>query len=651
MIPDLGLFCLALAFFSALATSALSFKAAYTHNLPLMRASETLFLWTTLWVGLACFALVMSFLRDDFSVLLVANHSAHTQPIFYKVAASWGNHEGSLLLWILVLALWGALLSRAQDIPLLYRNLSLGILALLLLAFLGFSLFTSNPFERLLPFPPLQGKGMNPLLQDPAMMLHPPLLYLGYVGFSVPFALAMAHLLVPRDAMDERWANWARIWALAAWVFLTIGITLGSWWAYYELGWGGFWFWDPVENASLMPWLLGTALIHSFHLASRYKVFHVWSIFLAISCFALSLLGAFLVRSGVLVSVHAFASDPARGVYLLLLFLLSVSIALTVMRTRAERHSLYSEFPSWGTRAYMLMVNNYLLGLCTAVTLCGTLFPLLAQSLGRGVWSVGAPYFNSVLLPVFLLLMLLMANAPNLGERRQTIPWSRYAVEIICSSVGALILYYMLWQLSATRASWWTLIVLALIVRLAWYSVSIAVRRQLGVGIAHLGVAVCALGIAASTNFGVARDLRLSLGESATVGGWSFLFEDVRSQKGQNYDAQALIVRVSPLAGHLLHPATRDYILTATKRRYLSQDSAMSEAGISGGLWQDLYLSPGQPDTLGAWTMRAQIKPLAPFIWLGGLLMAIGAALSLMLGMYSKWYKKKRIATVPMESI
>ena len=634
MIAEIGLLCLAAAFFGALATCALSFRAAYLDHIWLMRSAQKLFLFTAFCVTLAFVALVLCFLRDDFSVALVAEHSQRAQPTLYKIAASWGNHEGSLLLWVWVLVFWGSLLCRARSITPPYRNLCLGILALLLFAFLGFSIFTSNPFDRLLPLPAAQGKGLNPLLQDPAMMAHPPLLYLGYVGFALPFALAMAHLLVRRDQQDRRWALWARRWTLAPWACLTAGITLGSWWAYYELGWGGFWFWDPVENASLMPWLLGTALIHSLHLASNYSVFYLWSVLLAIGCFALSILGTFLVRSGVLVSVHAFATDPARGVYLLTLLLLSTGLALTVMRMRGQTALFSEQLPA---RVYMLVVNNYLLSVCTAVVLCGTLFPLLAQSLGRGVWSVGPPYFNTVLVPLFLLSMWLMASAPKAWRGRAESwqswlgrqSWWAYSVEIAVFAGIGVLLQRGLEHLHQSSAALWIWIALAMIARLAWHSIVSIRYKHLGAGVAHLGLAICALGISASSGFGVARDFRMAVGEQARLGAWSFSVTEEKQRMHANYSEQVVVVeatRAQPVPSTAFR---RTYQLEASKRRYRGHNPLMSEAGISGNVLQDLYLTVGEKDARGAWTMRIQIKPMARLIWIGGFLMALGGILGL----------------------
>lgn len=623
MLPDLGFLCLVLALLSSLGLVWVAGAGAFLDNKPLIHLTPRLFLWCALCVMLSFIALALSFVRDDFSVALVANHSHRDMPVFYKLAATWGNHEGSLLLWILVLVFWGSLLCRAR-MPADYKNRALGVLSLLLVSFLGFSLFTSNPFERFLPIPPVGGGGLNPLLQDPAMMMHPPLLYLGYVGFALPFALAMAYLCSPSHREDDRWVHWARTWALAAWACLTVGIALGSWWAYYELGWGGFWFWDPVENASFMPWLLGTALIHSLHLAARYTLFHLWSVMLAIACFGLTLLGTFLVRSGVLVSVHAFASDPARGVYLLTFFLLCVGVALVLANTRRQIWSLSKrEIPTPWSRTYTLIVNNYVLSLCTAVVLCGTLFPLFAQSLGRGVWSVGAPYFNAVLLPLFLILMVLMAEAPMRSWDKRHIPaWGNVCLQVLYSGACAVGLYFPLRYFSGIDALLWVLPVLAVISRLAWHSIAIAWRRHLGAGVAHLGMAVCALGIVASHSFGAAQDVRLLPGESARVGAWHFVFIEEQRRIGPNYREQTLVLSTT-FDGH-----GREYRIESAKRFYTVSEQTLSEAGISGGLWRDLYVTPGERFADGAWTMRLQVKPLAWLIWIGGMFMALGGALS-----------------------
>lgn len=634
MIPDLGLLCLALAWGSALGVVWTSFWGGYRQNEALMRAAIGLFSWCALWVVLSFVALCASFLFSDYSVALVARHSHEDMPVFYKLTAVWGNHEGSFLLWILILVLWGALLCRAT-LPLDYKSRAIGVMGVLLFAFLGFSIFTSNPFERLLPFPAPTGEGLNPLLQDPAMIVHPPMLYLGYVGFAVPFALAMAYLLSPSKKVEQSWARWTRPWALSSWAFLSAGIALGSWWAYYELGWGGFWFWDPVENASLMPWLLATALIHSLRLAQLDAMFYFWSILLAIGCFALSLLGTFLVRSGVLVSVHAFAADPARGVYLLTFLMLCVAIALTLARMRralmpgravnAHASTAPGTFlSSFGTPAYVLMVNNYLLSLSAAIVLIGTLFPLLAHALRGEIWSVGPPYFNVVLTPIFLLLVLLMAEAPVRRQSpRRAIDRFDIGVQLLWSLGFGYLLYQLLAYVGGVYPSWWLVAVLALVVRLGWYSVRIMPGRQAGIGAAHLGFALCALGIVASSYFGAVRDVRMAPGENVVVGKFNFLFVEEAQRNGANYSDQMLVLRAGRL--HDQYPQQ----IEAAKRHYPNSNQVLSEAGIVNVFGYDLYVVPGERHVDGSWSIRIQMKPLVRLIWLGGFAMMLGGLIAI----------------------
>ena len=560
----------------------------------------------------AFFSLATAFLNDDFSVALVVANSHVDLAWYYKLGAVWGNHEGSLLLWILILSLWNISLVSVS-LPQQFRTRSLGFVAVLQAAFSAFSLFTSNPFTRLLPVPRTQGAELNPLLQDPAMMMHPPLLYVGYVGFAIPFAMAMAALSDNSTALSRDWARWARPWTLTAWSFLTIGIVLGSWWAYYELGWGGWWFWDPVENASLMPWLCGIALLHSLLVCQRRGLFQTWSLLLAISCFSLSLLGTFLVRSGVLVSVHAFAADPARGLYLLLFLVVTGSTGLVLIRRRLALLAVADNFRPL-SRETALWLNNLLLITALLVVLCGTLFPLLMQALGRGVWSVGAPYFNTVILPLALIAMIVMAPAPALRWRDNAALPGHWQLWLVIAAVMAAVLpkllggsWHWLAAVSCFGISW-----------LICYCLSTVRRQRMSVTIAHLGVAVCALGICFSGIYGISRDISLEAGDQALLGDYSFTLMDTRELRGNTYTATELTVAVADRRGQSLT------VLRPQRRHYERREMFLSETDIALSWRGDLYVTAGEPHPGGAWTLRIQFKPLIRLIWLGGLMMALG---------------------------
>ncbi len=566
-------------------------------------------------VGFSFAGLAYAFLRDDFSVALVALHSHSRLPVPYKFSAVWGNHEGSLLLWVLVLSAWTRLLAGSTA-PLVLRAGALAILGLLLASFIGFSLFTSNPFARLLLLPPAEGGDLNPLLQDPAMVLHPPLLYIGYVGFALPFALAVSALL-HAGTEARRWAQYAFPWAALSWAFLSLGIALGSWWAYYELGWGGWWFWDPVENASFMPWLAGVALLHSLRASMQRGQFHGWSLLLAIACFGFSLLGAFLVRSGVLVSVHSFAADPARGLYLLLLLVTALGGALALFRFRAP---VFSSPPAFAllSRESALLLNNLLLVTACLTVLVGTLFPLVMQSLGRGLYSVGPPYFNTVFVPLLLCISAAMGPAPALRWGRASLPplLRRFAVPLVFSlALGILLPWF--WDGRPNLAAGLG------VAALSWLSLGALRAARSGsraMLLAHLGFALCGFGICFSVVYGFSRDLALVPGERLAVTGTAYELRlaGERPVEGANYRGVELLLEVF-----------RDGVLAAElrpqKRRYPVRDLELSEAAISAGLHRDLYAVAGARLAQdGGWTVRFQYKPFVRLIWLGGALMAAG---------------------------
>jgi len=579
--------------------------------------------------------LTLAFVNNDFTIDYVARQSNTMLPVWYKISAVWGGHEGSLLLWALVLGLWSAAVARfSRSLP---RDMIARVLAILggvSVAFLLFILLTSNPFRRLLPDFPPDGNDLNPLLQDPGLIFHPPMLYMGYVGFAVPFAFALAGLMGGR--LDSAWARWSRPWTVAAWCFLTVGIALGSWWAYYELGWGGWWFWDPVENASFMPWLAGTALIHSLAVTEKRGVFKAWTVMLAIIAFALSLLGTFLVRSGVLTSVHAFASDPARGLFVLGILGVVVGGSLTLFAVRAGALANESRY-ELVSREMFLLANNLLLLTATTVVFLGTLFPLLADAFHLGKISVGPPYFNLLFVPLTLLLMIFMAIGPQANWKRHDAavllrPYGRILLAAVILGVALPLLVFggaSVGVFLASVLSFW--VVLSALrdvvqkVRTAkagvWAGLRRLSRSYVGMQVAHLGLVITIFGVAFTSAYSVERDVRLAPGDSVTVGDYRFVFTGVEKLHGPNYSATRGTMDV--LDGeHLvttLHPE---------KRFYFVQRNAMTEAAIDAGLFRDLYVAMGELLEGDAWAVRIYHKPFVRWVWLGALFMAAGGLLA-----------------------
>ncbi|TNF33431.1 MAG: heme lyase CcmF/NrfE family subunit [Gammaproteobacteria bacterium] len=582
-------------------------------------------------VLLAFAVLLKSFYDNDFSVLLVANNSHSLLPWYYRLTATWGNHEGSMLLWALVLSLWMALVAigvRSQTEQFVSRVL--GIMGSIAIGFGLFILLTSSPFERVLPDVPVNGADLNPLLQDFAMIVHPPTLYMGYVGLCVAFAFALAALWEGR--LDASWAKHVRPWVLAAWSFLTIGIALGSWWAYYELGWGGWWFWDPVENASLIPWLVATALLHSLAVTERRDAFRGWTLLLAILAFALSLLGTFLVRSGVLTSVHAFAADPSRGLFILVFLGIVIGGALLVYALRAAALVKPVRFAAL-SRETLLLVNNVLLLVAAATVLLGTLFPLLMDALGQGRYSVGPPYFNLAVGPVLLFVVALLAIAP-------VVRWQSTASGVFIRSlrlplVALLLLVPVLAyvlpahdRLAAIAgvllSAWvWVIVVQALWQR--WRSSARMHPRFLSMLVAHTGVAVTLFGVVMVGLYGEARDIRLAPKETYALGAYSFYLESIGSRTGPNY--QAVVGKVLLIEGNDVRAE-----LYPEKRHYRSGGKPMTEAAILPGLMRDVYVVLGEPLDGEAWSLRVQVKPAIRWIWIGAAIMALGG----MLGIWAK---------------
>lgn len=606
-------------------------------------------------IVLAFGALWHAFHVHDFSVRYVAQHSNTLLPATYRLSAIWAGHEGSLLLWVFMLAVWSVAVALfSKRLPQALVAQVLGVMGVVSVGFLAFILTLSNPFARQFPAP-AEGRDLTPLLQDPGLVIHPPMLYMGYVGMSVAFAFAMAALMSGR--LDVAWARWARPWTLAAWGFLTLGIALGSWWAYYELGWGGWWFWDPVENASLMPWLVATALIHSLMVTDKHGQFKAWTVLLAISAFSLSLLGTFLVRSGVLTSVHAFTTDPGRGIFILLFLAVVVGVSLALFAWRAPQWANASQ-PVAGSRESFLLLNSVLLVVAMAAVLLGTLYPLIIDALNLGKLSVGAPYFDRVFVP--LMVPLLLAMVPG-----TVVPWhvARWAAVRSLGVPGALaLLAASAWASwggtpmadgSTTMGGWLTVMGGTLG---GWIALSgawqVAQRLRLpgapglawwGMHAAHLGVAVLVLGITGVKSFQVERDVRLGLGDVAVVAGVRYQLISVDNHLGPNYlalRAQLKMLEGEPGSERLMG------ILQPEKRRYVSSAMPMTEAAIDRTLWRDRYVSLGEPlaGEPPQWSFRVYHKPFVSWIWLGALCMVLGGALA-------AWDKRYRQAASSVRSL
>ncbi len=635
MIPEIGHFALVLAlcvsFVSAVVPlwGSLSGRAAWVS---LAQPSAQI---QALLVAISYGCLTYSFLVHDFSVLYVANTSNTELPLIYRISGVWGAHEGSLLLWALTLSTWTfavSVFSRGVPTVMLARVLS--VMAFISVGFLLFVLLTSNPFERIFPVP-LEGRDLNPLLQDFGLAIHPPMLYMGYVGFAVAFSFAIAALIGGR--LDMAWARWMRPWTALAWAFLTIGIGLGSWWAYYELGWGGWWFWDPVENASLMPWIIGTALMHSLAASEKRGVFKAWTVLLAVFAFSLSLLGTFLVRSGVLTSVHAFASDPERGVFILGFLVATIGCSLLLYAWRAPRLTRSGSF-SLVSRESGILLNNVLLVVLCATVLLGTLYPLVLDSLNLGKLSVGPPYFNTVLIPLGVPMAIAMGIGSVLRWKRDQLGRlvKTLAVIAICSLLAGAIVPWMMggyyWgAVLGSALGAWVLLTTAHAVQLRFKNkgFSLAAARQVpasfwGMCLAHAGIGVFIIGVTLTSHYNVEKDLRMVPGEVFEVSGYRFEFRGVTEVAGPNYDASRGVVNVT-------YGDRQVAELHSEKRRYRVQTMPMTEAAIDPGLFRDLYVALGEPlGDSGAWAVRIYYKPFVRWIWLGCLMMGIGGFLTVM---------------------
>ncbi|MES1925223.1 heme lyase CcmF/NrfE family subunit [Salinisphaera sp. T31B1] len=629
MIPELGHFALILALGLALVQTVVPIYGVVRSRADCLAVAAPAAIGQFVMLSIAFAALGFAFYANDFSVAYVAANSNTHLPWFYRIAAIWGAHEGSLLLWMMELACWSlAVAAASRSLPREVASCVLAVMGAISVGFLLFTLFTSNPFVREFPMPS-EGRDLNPLLQDPGLVFHPPMLYMGYVGFCVAFAFAITALITGR--VDSAWTRWTRPWTTAAWVFLTIGITLGSWWAYNELGWGGWWFWDPVENASFMPWLVGTALIHSLAVTEKRGIFKSWTVLLAITAFALSLLGTFLVRSGVLISVHAFATDPARGVYILAFFAVVIGGSLLLYAVRAPQFESGGEPVAALSREGLLLLNNIFLVVAAAGVLLGTLYPILADSLGMGRISVGPPYFNKIFIPLTAPLVVLVGFAAVMAWKRTRLETlrSRLWLPLVAAIVAGVVLPLVTLGTTALAAiagcvlgSWAILTAIEDVVRRTSGRRTMLPRNVLGMTLAHVGVGVFVIGVSLVSGFGGEHDVRMAPGDQASIAGYDFRFLGTRHEDGPNYVAEIgdFVVSRDGKQFNELYPA---------KRRYNASGQVMTESGIDVGVFRDLYVSLGEPLAGDAWSVRLYYRPFVRWIWAGGFLAAIGGLLAL----------------------
>jgi cytochrome c-type biogenesis protein CcmF len=651
MIPEIGHIALITAFVVALLQCVLPLWGAHTHQVRLMAIAKPAAFAHFVMILVAFACLIYAFMNNDFSVLNVAENSNASLPMIYRICASWGSHEGSILLWGLMLSGWGlAVACFSKNLPSFVLARTLGVMGFISSGTLLFTIATSNPFLRILP-PALNGRDLNPLLQDPGMIIHPPMLYMGYVGTSVVFSLAIAALLSGK--LDSSWARWSRPWITTAWCFLTLGIALGSAWAYYELGWGGWWFWDPVENASFMPWLLGTALIHSLAVTEKRGGFKMWTALLAILTFSMSLLGTFLVRSGVITSVHAFATDPTRGIFILIFLAVLIGGSLTLFALRAPRASIGESFDTV-SRDSMLLANNILLLVSAFTVLLGTLYPLILDALGLGKISVGQPYFNAVFIPLMAPALFLMGVGPITKwrsakpiELATQLRWA-LAITVITSAVAALTmrswtaligfgLFIAIWIVTATINN--------LIARLRLHpqgfltGFKIQPLSYYGMVIAHLGVAVFVFGVTMVTGFEKEKDLRMQAGSTSELAGYQIRFDGVKEVLGSNYTAAQGQITISK-DGQVLT------VMQPEKRKYFSSEMLMTEAAIYSKVSGDMYISMAEPVSKSEWGVKVQYKPFISWIWAGAFLIALGGFLAIL----DKKYRTKPAGLVKVAS-
>lgn len=650
MIAQAGHFSIAVALAFSVLLAGYALYGAWRQHGGIMSYARPLAIGQFVFTAIAFGLLVAAFVVNDFSITYVAANSNTQLPVYYRVTAVWGSHEGSFLLWMLMQSGWiaaVALLSRSMPLPMVARVL--GILGLISIGFYLFMLTVSNPFDTSLPMIPVDGRDLNPLLQDPGMIIHPPMLYMGYVGFSVAFAFAIAALLSGK--LDAAWARWSRPWTLAAWIFLTLGIAIGSWWAYYELGWGGWWFWDPVENASLMPWLVGTALLHSLAVTEKRGSFKSWTVLLAIAAFSLSLLGTFLVRSGVLVSVHAFASDPTRGLFILVLLAIVIGGSLALYGMRAAQMHGYSRYQFF-SREVMLLGNNVLLMAAMVVVLLGTLLPLVHKELGMGSISIGEPFFNELYGYLVIPFALLVGLGPLLRWRRQAFQPLRNSI-VLCLVLAALLAYVLpqiwtdelpMWAALGLFLAFW--VVLASIAELqhtltqrkqGWGGIRRIPASHWGMVLGHIGFAVTLIGVALVSHYETERDIAIAPGQTADVSGYQLTFKHLTHTEGPNYDSDQGVFVISK-------DGERVTEVVSEKRFYRVQRMSMTEVGLDAGVLRDLYVAMGEPlDTIvngeQTWAIRFYTKPFVRWIWFGAIIMAIGGAFA----MADKRYRSKKL--------
>ncbi len=626
MIPEIGHFALILALGVSIIQGVLPLIGAQQGRREWLVLARPATQISFMLLAISFCVLAWSFYVNDFSVLYVAEHSNSQLPTVYRLGAVWGGHEGSLLLWIFLLTGWAfavAQLSKTLDEFMVARVL--GVLGLVATGLLLFVLATSNPFERLLPAAQ-DGRSLNPLLQDPGLVFHPPMLYMGYVGFSVAFAFAIASLLTGK--LDAAWARWSRPWTTTAWIFLTLGIALGSWWAYYELGWGGWWFWDPVENASFMPWLIGTALLHSLAVTEKRGGFKNWTVLLAIIAFSMSLLGTFLVRSGVLTSVHAFATDPRRGIFILILLSLVVGSSLFLYALRAPRSTLGGAF-SLMSRETLMLLGNVFLVVAAASVLLGTLYPLLIDALNLGKISVGPPYFNAVFVPIMVPVLFLLAIGPWASWKSTNLValLKRLWLAAVIALVAAILIPRMMGEFTILTAlgfllSFW-IIASGVLQIIRQFKVGKPTRSFIGMQLGHVGIAVFVIGVTMVGAYQEEKDVRMAPGDMVSVGGYQIRLVEVSPAQGPNYQATR---GTFELGRH----GTVEEFLYPEKRNYDSSTMPMTEAAINAGLTRDIYVSLGEPLEGNAWAVRVYYKPFVDWIWGGCLLMALGGFFAVM---------------------
>ena len=637
MVPEIGNIALTLALVLSILLAVYPLWGAHRQHDTLMATAKPLAIGLFVFTLIAYLCLTYAFVTDDFSVEYVAQHSNSQLPLVYKITAVWGGHEGSFLLWVLMLSIWTvAVAISSRGIPLTMVARVLSVLGMVGIGFYLFMLLTSNPFNSMLPFFPVDGRDLNPLLQDFGMIIHPPMLYMGYVGFSVAFAFAISALI--SGQLDSTWARWARPWVIAAWAFLTVGIALGSWWAYYELGWGGWWFWDPVENASFMPWLVGTALMHSLAVTEKRKAFKSWTVLLAIAAFSLSLLGTFLVRSGVIVSVHSFASDPTRGLFILGILIVLSGFGLLLYAMRASALKSPGRYQAF-SREVLLMGNNVFLCAATLVVLLGTLLPLVHKELGLGSISVGAPFFNQMFTLLIVPFVLFLGLGPLTRWKHQTAGALKNQLLV---AGGIAISAALLVNFSYDTAQYMGVLGMILVFWILVTTVQEVFQRvnanpsntstftklrkltpsHWGMVLGHIGFAISIIGITLVSNYELERDVRMEVGETVELGGYAFTFTDVKPFQGPNYTADVGVFDVNKADEFVVH-------LEPEKRMYTVQRMPMTEAAIHSTVSRDLFIAMGEPLDDGAWAVRIYIKPFVAWLWAGAVVMAIGGIFSI----------------------